>query len=158
MKYKTIACKQLRAELPWWSGGQRPHSASFSAPPLNSGASQVAQTVKSLPVMRETWVWSVGWEDPLEKGMVTHSGILAWRTPWTEYPGGLQSMGLQRVGHDWGTNTHPWIPGMHSLAPSPIHSRGPGEHQDPVGIHRPSGFPWAVTLSWQRMRASECAF
>ena len=55
----------------------------------------VAQTVKSPPAMRETWVRSLGWEDPLEKGKTTHSSILAWRMPWTEEPGGLQSMGLQ---------------------------------------------------------------
>ena len=60
----------------------------------------VAQAVKNLTVMQETWVRSLGREDPLEKGMATHSSILAWRIPWTEEPGGLQSMGLQRVGHD----------------------------------------------------------
>ena len=52
--------------------------------------------VKNLPVMQETWVRSLGWKDPLEKGMATHSSILAWRIPWTEEPGGLQYMGLQR--------------------------------------------------------------
>ena len=55
---------------------------------------------KNPPVMRETWVRSLGWEDPLEKKKATHSSILAWRTPWTEEPGGLQSMGSKRVGHD----------------------------------------------------------
>ena len=59
----------------------------------------VAQMVKN-PAMRETWIQSLGWEEHLEKGMATHSSILAWRIPWTEEPGGLQSMGLQRVGHD----------------------------------------------------------
>ena len=63
-------------------------------------ASLVAQTVKHLPAMQETWVQSLGLEDPLEKEMATHSSILAWRIPWTEEPGRLQSMGLQRVGHD----------------------------------------------------------
>ena len=63
-------------------------------------ASLVAQTVKSLPTVWETRVQSLGWEDPLEKEMATHSNILAWKIPWTEEPGGLQSMGLQRVGHD----------------------------------------------------------
>ena len=63
-------------------------------------ASPVAQTVKNPPAMQETWVQFLGWEDPLEKGMATHSSILAWRIPWTEEPGGLQSMGPQRVGHD----------------------------------------------------------
>ena len=60
----------------------------------------MAQTVKNLPAMQETWVRSLDGEDPLEKGMATHSGILAWRIPWTEEPGGLQSMGSQRVRHD----------------------------------------------------------
>ena len=59
-----------------------------------------AHTAKNLLAMQETWVQSLGWEDPLEKGMATHSSILAWRIPWTEEPGGLQSMGSQRVGHD----------------------------------------------------------
>ena len=61
--------------------------------------------VKILPAMQETYVLSLGWEDPLEKGMITHSSILAWEIPWTEEPGGLQFMGSQRVGHDWMTNT-----------------------------------------------------
>ena len=56
--------------------------------------------VKNPPAMQETWVRSLGWEDPLEKEMATHSSILAWRIPWTEEPGGLQSMGLQRVEYD----------------------------------------------------------
>ena len=64
-------------------------------------ASLVAQRLKCLPTMQETWVRSLGWEDSLEKEMATHSSILAWRIPWTEEPGGLQSMGSQRVGHDW---------------------------------------------------------
>ena len=69
------------------------------------GASLVAQMVKNLPTMWDTRVQSLGWEDPLEKEMATHSSILAWRIPWTEEPGGLQSMGSQRAGHDSGTNT-----------------------------------------------------
>ena len=56
--------------------------------------------VKKLPAMWETWVQSLGWEDTLEEGMATHCSILAWEIPWTEEPGGLQSMGSQRVGHD----------------------------------------------------------
>ena len=63
-------------------------------------ASLVAPMVKNLPAMLETWVQSLGREDPVEKGMATPSSILAWRIPWTERPGGLQFMGLQRVGHD----------------------------------------------------------
>ena len=64
------------------------------------GASLVAQIVKHLPVIQETWVQSLGWEDPLEKEMATHSSTLAWKIPWTEEPGRLQSTGLQRVGHN----------------------------------------------------------
>ena len=60
----------------------------------------IAQKVKNLPAIQETHVLSLGWEYPLEKGMATHSGFLIWRIPWTEEPGGLQSMGSQRVGHD----------------------------------------------------------
>ena len=59
-------------------------------------ASLVAQMVKNLPAMLETWVQFLGQEDPLEKGMATHTSILAWRIPWTEEPGGLQPMGLQK--------------------------------------------------------------
>ena len=63
-----------------------------------------------LPAMRETWVQSLGWEDPLEKGTANNSSILVWRIPWAEEPGRLQSMGLQRVGHDWATFNHSlWI-------------------------------------------------
>ena len=64
------------------------------------GASLVPQKVKNLPAMQKTWVQSLGQEDPLEKGIATHSSILAWKIPWTEEPGGLQSMESQRVGHD----------------------------------------------------------
>ena len=65
----------------------------------------VAQTVKNLPAVRETWVQSLHWEDPLEEGMATHSSILTWRIPWTEESGRLQSMVLQRVRHHWATDT-----------------------------------------------------
>ena len=63
-------------------------------------ASLVAQRLKHLPAMRETWLRSLGWEDPLEKEMATHSRVLAWRIPGTEEPGGLLSMGSHRVRHD----------------------------------------------------------
>ena len=65
----------------------------------------VAQSIKNLPAVQETQVRSLGREDPLEKEMATHSSILTWKISWTEEPGGLQSMGSQRVGHDWATNT-----------------------------------------------------
>ena len=69
-------------------------------PKAETGVSHVvARTVKNLPAMQEIWVQSLGQEDPLEKGMATHSSILAWRTPWTEEPGGLQFMELQIVRH-----------------------------------------------------------
>ena len=67
---------------------------------VNTGASLVAQMVKHLPAVRETWVQSLGQEDPLEKEMATHSSILAWEIPWTEEPDRPQSMGSQRAGHD----------------------------------------------------------
>ena len=63
-------------------------------------ASLVAQQVMNLPAMQETWVQSLGWEDPLEKEMATHFSILAWRILWTEEPGRLQTVGLPRVVHD----------------------------------------------------------
>ena len=77
-----------------------PQSTSFAWLLECRRASPVAQMVKNLPAIQETWVRSLGWEDPLEKGTTTHSSILAWRIPWTEEPGGLLSMGLQRVGHN----------------------------------------------------------
>ena len=80
--------------------------ASFHVPLLPKQASLLAQMVKNLSAVQEMWVQSLGWEDPLEKGMATHSSILAWRIPWTEELGGLQSTEFQRVWHDWVTNTH----------------------------------------------------
>ena len=71
---------------------------------------QLAQMDKNLPAMRETQVWFLGQEDPLEKGMASHSSIPVWRIPWTEEPGGLQSMGSQRVRHNWVANIFTFIP------------------------------------------------
>ena len=68
------------------------------------GTSLVAQMVKHLPTMQETQVRSLGWEDTLDKEMATHSSSLAWKFPWMEEPGRLQSMGSQRVGHNWATS------------------------------------------------------
>jgi len=65
----------------------------------------VVQTLRNPPAMWKTWVLSLGWKSPLQKGTPTHSSILAWRIPWTEDPDGLQSMGLQRAGHHWVTFT-----------------------------------------------------
>ena len=88
----------------------------FKSPGLSALAQsslRVAQRLKRLPPMWETWVQSLGQEDPLEKEMATHSSILAWRIPWMEEPGRLQSTGSQRVGHDWATSLH----FIHTLAP-----------------------------------------
>ena len=74
-----------------------------------NGASLVAQSLKRLPGMWETWVRSLGREDPLKKEMATHSSILVWRIPWAEESGGLQSTGLQKVGHDWATSLSLWL-------------------------------------------------
>ena len=90
------------AELKIWSNVILQHCKAVL---LSLWVSLVAQTVKNLPIMQEIWVWSLGQEDPLEKGMATHSIILACRIPWIEEPGSLCFMGLQRVRHDWVTNT-----------------------------------------------------
>ena len=82
-------------------GLRRSTGEGIGCPLQYSWASLVAQLVKNLPAIWETWVWSLGWEDPLEKGKATHSSILAWRIPWTAW-----SMGSQRVGHNWATSTH----------------------------------------------------
>ena len=80
--------------------------------------------VKSLPKMQEIWVWSMGWENLLEKRMVTHSCILTWRISWTEEPGGLQSMESYRVGYDWMTIIHTLsisdLTQQHTHSPSPF--------------------------------------
>ena len=73
---------------------------------LNFRAALVARALKNPPIMWETWVRSLAWEDPLEKGTTTQSSILAWRFPRTEEPGGLPSIQLQRVGHDWSDIAH----------------------------------------------------
>ena len=67
------------------------------------GLPLLAQTIRNLPAMQETWVWSLEWEDPLDKGMASHSSILAWEIPWTEKLCRLQSMGWQRVRQNWAT-------------------------------------------------------
>ena len=86
----------------WFMGSQRVrHDRATEL----SWTELIAQIVKNLPAVQETQVQSLGQEDPLEQGIATHSCILAWRIPWTEEPGGLQSMGSQRVRHDW-PHTH----------------------------------------------------
>ena len=92
---------QINALIWGWGEKQGPQPASETFK-YNCGvwASLVAQMVKNPPAVWETWIRSLGWEDPLGKGMATHSRILAWRIPQTEETRGLQSMGLQRVKHD----------------------------------------------------------
>ena len=95
---------------------------------LHVKTSLVAQTVKCLPIMQKVWVRSLGWEDPLEKEMATHSSTLAWKIPWTEKHGRLlQSMGSQRVRHNWGT----------SLTHSPLKKKKPVQF-NPAGCHHVS--------------------
>ena len=82
---------------------------------LRHQGSPSGSEVKNLPTvqeLQETWIQSLGWEDPMEEDMATHSSILAWRIPWTEEPGGLQSMGSHRVGHDWNDLACTHAPGI----------------------------------------------
>ena len=103
-------------------GSRRSAREGIGYPLQCTWASLVAQMVKHLPTMQETWVWFLGGEDPQEKEMATRSSILAWRIPWTEEPGELQSTGSQRVGHDWVTNTHTYNLNCHpSLASQVAH-------------------------------------
>ena len=104
-------------------------SIEFGLPTPSARTSLVARMIKKLPAMQEARVWSRGWEDPLEKGMTTHSSILAWRIPWTEELGGLQAMAVQRVRHDWVTDT---------FSPSASISR--------LLCYLISNLPWAQTL------------
>ena len=109
----------------WWTGGlacRSPwgHKESNTTERLNwtewSHVSLVTQMVKNPSAVQKTWVWSLGQEDALEKGMTTHFSILAWKIPWTsEEPGRRQPMGSQRVRHDWMTNTHTLSAPMHRL-------------------------------------------
>ena len=93
--YKLLYAKEIYYKvLLYGTGNHIPYSI------INHRTSLVAQTVKRLSTMRETGVRALGWEDPLEKEMAIHSSTIAWKIPWTEEPGRLQSMGSQRVGHD----------------------------------------------------------
>ena len=87
--------------------------------------SLVAQMTKRLPAMQETWVQSLGQEDLLEKEMATHSSILAWKIPWMEEPGGMQSMGSQRFGHDWATSLSLSNPGKNTKSQTEMASFSP---------------------------------
>ena len=101
---KNVSSGSIALEITHLVKKQSWNNSSFGRTLRLSGASLVAQTVKNLPTVWETWVQTLGQEDPLEKGTATHSSILAWELPWTEEPSRLQPMGSQRVGHDWATN------------------------------------------------------
>ena len=113
------------------------------------GASQVAQWVKNPPVVwktQEMWVQSLGQEDSLEEGMATHSSILAWRIPWTKEPGGLQSIGSQRVGYNWSHRTcsHTYINLSHlSICSVTKKKRNMGAANDKIN----SSLPWFLLLA-----------
>ena len=95
---KESACNAVDlGSIPGWG---RSAGEGIGYPHQYSWAFLVAQLVKNPAAIQETWVRSLGWEDSLEEGMATHSNILAWKSPWTGEPRGLQSMGLQRAGHD----------------------------------------------------------
>ena len=106
-RWKLVTVKILVTIMPFWNPI---HSLLILVIFKYFRVSQVAQKVKNLPAIQETWVWSLDWKDPLEKGMAIHSSILAWKIPLTEVPGRLQSMGLQRVGHNWVANVHTHTP------------------------------------------------
>ena len=104
-----------------------------------------AQMVKDLSATQESQVWSLGQEDPLEEGMETHSSVLAWRIPWTQEPGGLQSMRSQRRGHDWATNTSTthwcfWLPWKLSW------------YRIRMECRRPQFDSWVGKICWRRDR------
>jgi len=112
--------------------------------------SLVAQMIKNLPVIQETQVWSLGWEDPLERGMATHTSILAWRIPWTKKPGRLQSMGSQRAWHDWANNP--------SLSLKPKLEAGLGVGEDGL-LRRPLlwlGCLWQISPSSSTLHLNPC--
>ena len=94
--YADAVVSSLRARF--WLANQKSRNLELYL--IQRRTSLVVQMVKNLPTMKETWVRFLGQEVPLEKGMATHSSILAWKIPWPEEPGGLQSMGSQRVGHN----------------------------------------------------------
>ena len=106
-------------------------------------ASLVAQRLKRLPAVWETWVLSLGWEDPLEKEMATHPSTLAWRIPWMEEPGGLQSTGLQRVRHDWATSLSVYVLSMWSVMSYSLWPQWTIDHQDPLSMIFPRQEYWS---------------
>ena len=110
-------------------------------------ASLVAQRLKRLPPMWETQVRSLGWEDPLEKEMATHSGILACRTPWSEEPGGLQSMGSQTVWHDWATSLWKWSAALKWSGRGSFKCHWPNTRGRPLAVTLLS-LSWWIIPAW----------
>ena len=121
--------------------------------------------MKNLPAMQENWVWSLGWEDPLEKGMATHSSILAWEIPWMEEPGRVKSLGSQTVGHDWAVNTYRKSLSIPALDEQWWKLIGPGGVEMVIGLVKcrllslmegmathSSTLPWRIPNSWRIWR------
>ena len=102
-EYCVLSCSNKTLLIETSTGAVLAHRSQFANPYSVSWASLVVQMVKNL---QETRVQNLSWQDPLEKGMATHSSILAWRIPWTEEPAGPQSMGSQRVRHNWVANLY----------------------------------------------------
>ena len=98
-KDKSSHCALVRSQLGFLEKNKEPQEQGVRHPCIYTFAG--TQMVKNLPATQETWLWILDQEDPLGKGMVTQFSILAWRIPWAEEPSGLQSIGLQRVRHDW---------------------------------------------------------
>ena len=127
-------------------GSRRSAGEGIGYPLQYSWASLVAQTLKNLPAMQNIQVPSLGWEDPLEEEMETHSNILAWKIPWTEEPGGLQSMGSLRVRHMWcwrrrhkRRGFRPWvgkIPWRRAWQPTPVFLPGESHGQRSLARRR----------------------
>ena len=115
-------------------------------------ASLVAQMVKHLPAMWETRVWSLGLEDPLEKEMATYSSALAWKIPWTEDPGRLQSMGLQIVRHDWATSLSFFPYGYLGYKSLILHYRGAPSSKAHGGFQKLSAVHLQVFPLWESPR------
>ena len=132
LSLSSFYCMPVAYQTSWQLWWPSPHLGFYSS----VWASLVAQRVKRLPAMQETWVQYLGQEDPLEKETATHSSTLAWKIPWTEKPGGLQSMEFQRVGHDWAT----------SLTMVVLRWFSPAS----AGYKRLEFSPWVRKIPWKR--------
>ena len=143
-----IPQKQSHGERALWMG--RKEEETHQEHSTGLVASLVAQMVKNLPAMQKAQVHSLGRDDPLEKGMATHSSVLACRIPWTEEPGGLQSMGSQRIRHDWATNTFTLSLALLPALFSPPNGQPPRQHRPwlawPAGITSRLPAPPTLTL------------